>query len=191
VACGVAVASAAGASFAWGSLALATASTLLFALRSVLAKRLLAPPRGQQQREAAAHRQLDAGNTFALLTTLSFLWTLPAALYLEGPRLEATWAAALAGGRLSAQELLMRLLGSAVAYYLYNEVAFYTLAMVHPVAHAVGNTAKRALLLLGSALCLGTPMGASSALGCAVALSGALAFVVARARHRAPRRKAD
>ena len=67
-------------------------------------------------------------------------------------------AQALATGVYSETELILRILASGLSFYLYNEVAFYTLDAVHPITHAVGNTIKRVILILFSVVRFGTPM---------------------------------
>ena len=65
---------------------------------------------------------MDAGNTFAVLTAFAFLATLPVALAIEGPTIEAEWAKAMTSGVYSAQELILRIVASGLTFYLYNEV---------------------------------------------------------------------
>ena len=42
--------------------------------------------------------------------------------------------------------------------YTYNEFAFKVLGLVSPVAQAVGNTVKRVVILVATAIAFGTPM---------------------------------
>ena len=69
----------------------------------------------------------------------------------------------------------MRILASGLSFYLYNEVAFYTLDAVHPITHAVGNTIKRVILILFSVVRFGTPMTFQSGLGSSIAIAGVFA----------------
>ena len=50
------------------------------------------------------------------------LQTLPVALYIEGPKLQSEWDNAMASGKFTADDLLMRILASGLSFYLYNEV---------------------------------------------------------------------
>ena len=83
---------------------------------------------------------------------------LPVALAIEGPVLLIEWEKALATNVYTSNELLLRIFVSGVSFYLYNEVAFYALDTVHPITHAIGNTIKRAILILFSVARFGTPM---------------------------------
>ena len=73
-------------------------------------------------------QNMDAGNSFAIMTALAFLFTLPVAVLIEGPSLRAVWDAAVAKGEPGANELLLRMLGSAITFYTYNEVCRSTRA---------------------------------------------------------------
>ena len=64
----------------------------------VLSKKSMNAPKGEH---------MDAGNTFAVLTTLAFLAVLPVALAVEGPAMAAAWAKALEGP-YSQNELITR-----------------------------------------------------------------------------------
>lgn len=126
---------------------------------------------------------MDVGNTFAVVSLLACLATLPAALALEGPTLRAEWATAVAASAGSAhpeRDLALRLAASGVSYYLYNEVAMYALDAVHPITHAVGNTVKRVILILFSVLAFGTSVTPQSIAGSAVAIAGVFAYSVAK-----------
>ena len=68
----------------------------------VLSKKSMNAPKGEH---------MDAGNTFAVLTTLAFLAVLPVALAVEGPAMAAAWAKALEGP-YSQNELITRIVVS-------------------------------------------------------------------------------
>jgi len=171
VVAGVAVASAAELNFTWDCFAYAMGSNVAFSLRGVLTKVSSSKPKGEN---------MDAGNTFAIVTAVAFLAVLPAALYLEGPLLQSEWDKAVKVGTYSENELLGRILASGLSFYLYNEVAMYTLDAVHPITHAVGNTIKRVILILFSVVRFGTPMTTQSAVGSAIAIGGVFAYSIAK-----------
>merc|ERR1719174_1648573 len=110
------------------------------------------------------------------MTAFAFLAVLPVALAIEGPAMQAEWHKAIASGVYTETELLVRIGASGLSFYLYNEVAFYTLDAVHPITHAVGNTIKRVILILFSVIRFGTPMTAQSAFGSTVAILGVFAY---------------
>ena len=168
---GVAIASAADLSFTWDCFAFAMGSNVAFSLRGVLSKKSMGGNMGEN---------MDAGNTFAVMTAFAFLAVLPVAVALEGPIVATAWQAALATGTFTQNELIARIMASGLSFYLYNEVAFYTLDAVHPITHAVGNTIKRVILILFSVVRFGTPMTAQSALGSTIAIAGVFAYSVAK-----------
>lgn len=168
---GVAIASAAELNFTWECFAFAMGSNFAFSLRGILTKKTSSAPKGEN---------MDAGNTFAIVTAIAFLATLPLALYLEGPLLAAAWDKAVKAGVYTETELLGRILASGLSFYLYNEVAMYTLDAVHPITHAVGNTIKRVILILFSVIRFGTPMTQQSIIGSSIAIVGVFMYSVAK-----------
>jgi solute carrier family 35 protein E1 len=176
---GVALASAADLSFTWDCFAFAMGSNVAFSLRGVLSKKAMGAEKGEN---------MDAGNMFAVMTTLAFLSVLPIAIALEGPILQAEYRKAIATGVYSETELLLRILASGISFYLYNEVSMYTLDSVHPITHAVGNTIKRVILILFSVVRFGTPMTTQSAIGSTIAIAGVFAYSVAKQVIKKPKK---
>jgi hypothetical protein len=80
VCAGVAIASAGELSFNWGCFGAAMMSNLLFASRAVFSKIAMS---GKDQGE-----NMDAANTFAVVTMLATIVCLPVALLLEGPKIQ-------------------------------------------------------------------------------------------------------
>lgn len=172
VVAGVAIASAADMSFTWDAFAYSMGSNLCFSLRGVASK--------MKMGKVDPRQNMDAGNTFAVMTTIAFLAVLPIALFLEGPQMQSAWDRAIATGTFTSADLVARIFLSGISFYLYNEVSFYTLGMVHPITHAVGNTIKRVILILFSVVRFGTPMTTQSAVGSGVAICGVFAYSVAK-----------
>ncbi|KAL1520032.1 hypothetical protein AB1Y20_023510 [Prymnesium parvum] len=171
VVAGVAIASAADLNFTWDCFAFAMGSNVAFSLRGVLTKKTSTQPKGEN---------MDAGNTFAIVTAIAFLVTLPIALFLEGPAFKLEWDKAIKTGVYSENELMARILGSGLSFYLYNEVAMYTLDTVHPITHAVGNTIKRVILIVFSVIAFGTTMTTQSVVGSAIAIAGVAMYSIAK-----------
>ena len=94
---------------------------------------------------------------------------------------------------VSPNDLLFRIAGSGLAFYLYNEVSMYTLDSVHPITHAVGNTIKRVILILYSVLRFGSTLNLQGKLGSAIAIAGVFAYSVAKSQCKpaAPPGKAN
>ena len=59
---------------------------------------------------------------------------------------------------------------SGLTFYLYNEVSTMALKSLSGVSHSVANTAKRAVVIVGSAIAFGEDMGFLKALGCSIAI---------------------
>ena len=137
---GVGIASAADLSFTWDCFAYAMGSNLAFSLRGVLSKKSMSSGSNGENMQ-------DPGNVFAVMTTFAFLAVLPIALVVEGPSMRQVWADAVVSGMYSETELIMRLAASGLSFYLYNEVAFYTLDAVHPITYASPSALNRAVSL--------------------------------------------
>jgi len=181
---GVALASSAtDMQFSWHCFVYALLSNVFSSLRAVLSKRAMAafPPA----------KAMDAGNYFALLTTLAFLLTLPFALFLEGHHLSSEWQQALATGKHTANGLLFRVMASGVSFQLYNEASFHALRLVHPLTHSVGNNAKRPLIVLYSVTRLGTTVKAQTIGGSALAVSGLFLYALTKRLYAPDRPKID
>jgi len=176
---GVGIASAADLSFTWDCFAFAMGSNLAFSLRGVLSKKQMSSgkPKGENMD--------DPGNAFAVMTAFAFLSVIPVALAIEGPSLQKEWDAAMAKG-VDPTDLTLRILGSGLAFYLYNEVSFYTLDSVHPITHAVGNTIKRVILILYSVVRFGSTLNMQGKVGSAIAIGGVFAYSVAKQQFKKP-----
>ena len=68
---------------------------------------------------------------------------------------------------------------SGLTFYLYNEVSTMALKSLSGVSHSVANTAKRAVVIVGSAIAFGENMEFMKALGCSVAIGGTFLYAIA------------
>ena len=68
---------------------------------------------------------------------------------------------------------------SGLTFYLYNEVSTMALKSLSGVSHSVANTAKRAVVIVGSAIAFGEEMGFMKSLGCSVAIGGTFLYAIA------------
>merc|ERR1719238_747317 len=68
---------------------------------------------------------------------------------------------------------------SGLTFYLYNEVSTMALKSLSGVSHSVANTAKRAVVIIGSAIAFGEDMGFMKALGCSIAIGGTFLYAIA------------
>lgn len=165
---GVGLASAKDLSFSWTALTAAMISNFFYQLRMVLSK----------QSMSDEVSRLSAGNAFRVMTLLSALLLLPMALLFEGDQVMAAWSDISNHG-----ELVRDLLVSGAAFYLYNEISFWILDLVHPVALAVGNTIKRVVLIASAVVFFHSPLDPMGALGAAVAIAGSLLYALAAQRQ--------
>ncbi|CAM9301390.1 unnamed protein product, partial [Hapterophycus canaliculatus] len=171
---GVAMASAGEISFSFLAFGAAMTSNASAASRSVLGKLFMA-------KEKENGGVMDAGNLYAVMTMLGCLVLTPAALLIEGPKVAGVWNAALRAGH-SQRSLLKNVFLSGFFFYLYNEVSFYALNIIHPVTHALGNSLKRVVMIAVSVVVLNhkfTPLGLA---GCTTAIGGVMAYSITKAR---------
>jgi len=168
VCAGVAIASAGELSFTWACFGAAMMSNLLFAARAVFSKIAMS---GDDQGE-----NMDAANTFAVVTMLATIVTLPVAAILEGSKIVPAWKAAIVAPGMTETKLATTLIMSGFYLYTYNEFAFKVLGLVTPVAQAVGNTVKRVVILVATAIAFGTPMTPVGILGSSIAMMGVLVY---------------
>merc|ERR1719454_1318063 len=68
---------------------------------------------------------------------------------------------------------------SGITFYLYNEVSTMALKSLSGVSHSVANTAKRAVVIVGSAIAFGEDMGFMKTLGCSIAIGGTFLYAIA------------
>merc|ERR1719327_109882 len=75
--------------------------------------------------------------------------------------------------------LKYNLVMSGLTFYLYNEVSTLALKSLSGVSHSVANTAKRAVVIVGSAIAFGEDMGFMKTLGCSIAIGGTFLYAIA------------
>lgn len=107
------------------------------------------------------------GNQFAIMTIVSFIVSVPLVYFKEGPKFndfvhlfqtkEAVW-----------QNVIL----SGITFYAYNELATNTLTKISAVANSVANTAKRVVVIVGSAIVFKESISGLKAFGCALCIGG-------------------
>lgn len=65
---------------------------------------------------------------------------------------------------------------SGLAFYIYNELATYTLAVTGAVTASVANTAKRVIVMVYMAAVTGKALTTEQKIGSAIAISGVLLY---------------
>jgi len=113
-------------------------------------------------------------NLFRIITIISAMQLIPIALLLEGSKLQSLYTNIINSGNY--EDFISSMLISGVSYYMYNEVAFWILGLVHPISHAVGNTIKRVVIIFASIILLKTPITLQGMLGSMIAVLGTLAY---------------
>ena len=201
VCAGVALASVTELSFSWYCLYAGIGANVFAAARGVFGKI-------QMCGDDKCVEQLSPENYYAVLTILSFIMLVPAALFMEGGRIfelfrntlmyfteaikvgplyDVLNQAAFGTGDMykmipnfhSTQGFIHALL-SGILFYLYNEVSFRCLNKVHPVTHAVANTVKRIVIILSSVLVFQNPITNFGILGSSLAVLGVFLYSIAQ-----------
>lgn len=168
---GVAIASATEVTFTWIGFVSAMLSNLFYQMRMVLAK----------EEMGSDKPKISPANLFRIITIIAVIELIPIAISIEGITFLTKWNAAIARG-VSKKELMNNLIISGISYYMYNEVAFWLLEIVHPVTHAVGNTIKRVVIILASVLILKSPVNIVGMSGALLAVAGTLMYSLAQQR---------
>ena len=101
----------------------------------------------------------------------SFLLLLPLLYFTEGERLPA-FADRVRGN----PGLRFDLVASGLCFYLYNELATYTLKVTGAVTVSVANTAKRLIVIVFMAMVTGKVLTDEQKIGSAVAIAGVLLY---------------
>jgi len=167
---GVAMASAAELSFNWMGFISAMISNLTFSFRAVLSKKAMAEV-----------KDLNSTAVYAWTTLISVFICVPAALIMEGPRLQAA-TQAIKGAH---PNFYVDLLVVGLLYHLYNQFAYNTLGRVTPVAHGVCNVVKRVCIIGASVVFFGQKMSQQTKIGTIIALAGTYAYTEMSKRYSA------
>jgi len=146
--------------FTWGSLIGALVANAFAAFKGNESKKLI------DDKEFNA-RVGTVGNQFALMTIVSFIVSVPLMFFREGPKLhefvtlfktkEAVWTNVIYSG---------------LTFYGYNELATMTLKKISAVSNSVANTAKRVVVIVGSAIVFKEDISTLKAAGCFICIAG-------------------
>jgi len=170
---GIAIASAKELDFTMGSLLAASTANVASAFRGGENKRVMAG----ELKEAMG----GVGNAYAITTLWATVLLLPVVFisgeYQKFDKFVEIWNAD--GLKGTAGNLRYNVIMSGLTFYLYNEVSTMALKSLSGVTHSVANTAKRAVVIIGSAIAFGEDMGFMKTLGCSVAIGGTFLYAVA------------
>lgn len=112
-------------------------------------------------------RMGSVGNQFAIMTIVSLAVSIPLVFFKEGPRLAEFWT-----NFQAKDELKLNVIYSGLTFYAYNEIATMTLKKISPVTNSVANTAKRVVVIVGSAIVFKESISTLKAIGCVVCIGG-------------------
>jgi len=148
---------------------LAMASTVAFALRSLLRKELSVEFREETNLK-------DAANEHFLSTLLSFILLIAVVPFFEGrDSIEEKY-----NSISDKQTFFFNLLVTGLSFYLYNEYQNIILSKLGTVPTAVGNTLKRVAIFVGFHFLIGGDerLTFEKIVGCVIAVGGCLAFAI-------------
>jgi solute carrier family 35 protein E1 len=109
----------------------------------------------------------SVGNQFALMIIISFIVTVPLMIATEGHKFQDFVQMFQTNEKLSSNLIL-----AGLTFYGYNELATMTLTKISPVTNSVANTAKRVVVIVGSAIVFNESISGLKAVGCAICIIG-------------------
>lgn len=109
----------------------------------------------------------SVGNQFALMIIISFLVTIPLMIATEGHKFQEFVHMFQTNEKLSSNLIL-----AGLTFYGYNELATMTLTKISPVTNSVANTAKRVVVIVGSAIVFNESISGLKAVGCVICIVG-------------------
>lgn len=109
----------------------------------------------------------SVGNQFAIMTIVSFLVSIPLMIFKEGPRLHE-----FVDKFHTDPKVFNNVILSGLTFYGYNELATMTLKKISAVTNSVANTAKRVVVIVGSAIVFNESISGMKAVGCAICIGG-------------------
>jgi len=112
-------------------------------------------------------RMGSVGNQFALMTIVSLLVSIPLMFYKEGHLLQD-----FSNKFRNKQAVWENVILSGLTFYGYNELATMTLTKISAVTNSVANTAKRVVVIVGSAIVFNESISGLKAVGCAICIGG-------------------
>jgi len=146
----------------------ACVANLFAAFRSNENKKLMETP-GLKDRIGST------GNQFAISTIIGCLCLLPFFLLTEFSKFDK-FLAILNGDTAASGLLRSNLVTSGLYFYLYNELSTLTISKTSAATQSVANTAKRAIVIIGSAIAFGESLGAIKLLGCTIGIGGTMLY---------------
>jgi solute carrier family 35 protein E1 len=171
-----------------GGIGIASAKELDFTMASLLAAstaNVASAFRGGENKRVMAGELKTAiggvGNAYAITTLWATILIIPMIFisgeYKKWEDFKVMWEAD--GKPKTVGNLRYNTIMSGLTFYLYNEVSTMALKSLSGVSHSVANTAKRAVVIVGSAIAFGEEMGFLKSLGCSIAIGGTFLYAIA------------
>jgi len=163
-------------SFVWGGFNNAMLSNIGMVLRNIYSKKYL-----------DEFKHIDGINMFALLSIISLLYTVPAAIVIEGLKGGTYHWGALAATAMDtlggASPFFKLLAASGLFYHLYNQASYMVLGQgISPVTFSVGNTMKHVAVVVSSVIFFKNPVSVLNWAGSIMALLGTGLYSAAKQR---------
>jgi len=169
---GVGLASLKELSFSWTALIAASLANQAAALKNVVSKGVMGKPWA---------KNLGPQNTYAVVTILALLFTLPFVAIFDFKTFASVYAQVMEMG--TGREVVKYSVLSGITFYLYNEASFLALSRLSPVTHSVANTLKRVVIIVASCIVFKTPMSLLGGIGSGIAVLGTLLYSLAKKHY--------
>mmetsp|Transcript_22187 Transcript_22187/g.37138 ORF Transcript_22187/g.37138 Transcript_22187/m.37138 type:complete len:396 (+) Transcript_22187:61-1248(+) len=166
---GVGLASLKELSFSWTALIAASLANQAAAFKNVVSKGVMGKPWA---------KSLGAQNTYAVVTILALVFTLPFVAVFDVKDAAAVYAQVMEMG--TGADVVKYSALSGLMFYLYNEASFLALERLSPVTHSVANTLKRVVIIVASCIVFQTPMTLLGGIGSGIAVLGTLLYSLAK-----------
>eukprot|EP00598_Pedospumella_elongata_P004626 CAMPEP_0184972316 /NCGR_PEP_ID=MMETSP1098-20130426/4326_1 /TAXON_ID=89044 /ORGANISM="Spumella elongata, Strain CCAP 955/1" /LENGTH=325 /DNA_ID=CAMNT_0027494573 /DNA_START=86 /DNA_END=1063 /DNA_ORIENTATION=- len=146
--------------FTMGGLIGALIANLFAAFKGAESHKLMSTP-------GLKERMGSVGNQFAIMMIISLLATVPVFIATEGHKFNEFVHLFQTNSKLSENLIL-----AGLTFYGYNELATMTLTKISPVTNSVANTAKRVVVIVGSAIVFNESISGLKAIGCTICIAG-------------------
>nr|QKY14896.1 xylulose 5-phosphate/phosphate translocator (XPT) [Polytomella parva] len=158
-------------SFAWSGFNNAMISNIGMVVRNILSKKSL-----------TEYKDLDGINLFGLISIVSLIYCIPAAIYMESSQWKAAYAAVCS--KMGAAAFARLLILGGIFYHLYNQLSYMVLDQgISPVSFSVGNTMKRVAVVVSSVAFFKNPVSPLNWAGSSIAILGTYLYSLATDRY--------
>ena len=157
---GVSLASVSSLTFTWISFWGSMTSNLAFASRNVYSRLML------------SKKNINPEDLFAILTILSFGFSIPFMLIFEAKKIIPT----IIENSNPINLIISSSIKTGLYFYIYNEAAMKVLKNLNPITHSIANSLKRIIILITCIIFFNTPINKKSIIGAIIALIGSYTY---------------